>query len=213
MCRQNKCTLRPQFFVLIILQLIAMSPWWLMIPILSALLGWLTIQLSVKLFFSYTFPRKRQQWTAQLANKVSTELFSFDLLEQKITSPESLQKIMPQVEVHVDDFLRKGLPKSFPMISAFIGERTINQLKEIFMKELETIFPVVMKGYVQNLREDLNLEQMVQDKVGGISTETIQTAVYQSIGTDLNRASLLAGVLGLLVGLIQLGIVLATVSF
>lgn len=184
-----------------------------MIPILSALVGWLTIQLSVKLFFGFVFPRKRQQWTAQLAKTVSTDLFSFADLEEKITSPESLQKIMPQVEVHIDDFLRKGLPKSFPMISAFIGERTINQLKEIFMKELETIFPLVMKGYVKNLQEDLDLEQMVTNKVAAITTEKIQVTVYQAIGSDLNRAALLAALLGLLIGLIQLGIVLATVTF
>ncbi|AXY74485.1 DUF445 domain-containing protein [Paraflavitalea soli] len=190
-----------------------MSPWWLMIPILSAFLGWLTIQLFVKLFFGFVFPRKRQQWTVQLAKTVSTELFSFADLETKITSPESLQKIMPQVEVHIDDFLRKGLPKSFPMISAFIGERTINQLKEIFLKELETIFPLVMKGYVKNLQEDLNLEQMVIDKVTAIPTDKIQVSVYQAIGSDLNKAALLAALLGLLIGLVQLGIVLATVSF
>ncbi|WP_315814403.1 hypothetical protein [Paraflavitalea speifideaquila] len=59
------------------------------------------------------------------------------------------------MEVHVDEFLRKGLPKAFPMISTFIGERTINQLKEIFLKELETIFPVVMKGYVKTCSKTL----------------------------------------------------------
>lgn len=208
--RQNNRTLRPQFSLFIIFQLIAMSPWWLMIPILSALIGWLTIQLAVKLFFTRILPSKRGQWTAQLANRVSTELFSMDTLEQKITSPESFQKIMPQVEVHIDDFLRKGLPKAFPIISTFIGERTINQLKEIFMKELETIFPVVMKGYVKNLQQDLNLEQMVKDKVESINNEQIQAAVYQAIGPDLNRASLIAGAFGLLVGLAQLAIVLAT---
>jgi uncharacterized membrane protein YheB (UPF0754 family) len=181
-----------------------------MIPILSALTGWLTVQLSVKLFLTRILPRRRRQWTEQLAKKVSTELVSFDTLEQKITSPESVQKLMPQVEGHIDDFLRTGLPKAFPIISTFIGERTINQLKEIFMKELETIFPVVMKSYVKNLQQDLNLEQMVIDKVEAVTTEKIQISVNQSIGADLNRAALLAGLLGLLVGLVQLAIVLAT---
>jgi uncharacterized membrane protein YheB (UPF0754 family) len=189
-----------------------MNPWWLLIPVLSALIGWLTIRLSVNLFFTRVFPRKRRQWTEQLAKLVSTEFFSMATLEQKITNPESVQKIMPQVEVHIDEFLRTGLPKAFPIIGSFIGERTINQLKEIFMKELETIFPVVMKGYVKNLQQDLNLEQMVIDKVDIIPSKHIQTAVYQTIGADLNRAAGLAALLGLLIGLIQLGIVWATAA-
>lgn len=187
-----------------------MSPWWLMIPILSALTGWLTVQWGVKLFLGRVLPRQRGQWTAQLAKTVSTELFSSDMLEQKVANPASFEKLRPQLEVHIDDFMRNGLPKAFPVISAFIGERTIGQLKEIFMKELETIFPAVMQGYVKNLHQDLDLEQMVTDKVNAIPTERIRSAVYKATGPQFNKAALLAGLLGLFVGLIQLFIVLIT---
>jgi uncharacterized membrane protein YheB (UPF0754 family) len=155
-------------------------------------------------------PRQRAQWTAQLAKIVSTELFSSDILEQKVANPESFEKLRPQLEIHIDDFMRVGLPKAFPIISTFIGERTIGQLKEIFMKELETIFPQVMQGYVKNLQQDLNLEQLVIDKVNVIPTERIQAAAYQAIGRQVNKAALLAGLFGLLVGIIELFIVLFT---
>lgn len=181
-----------------------------MIPILTALTGWLTMQWGVKLFLGRVLPRQRAQWTAQLAKVVSAELFSSDILEQKVANPESFEKLRPQLEVHIDDFMRKGLPKAFPVISTFIGERTIGQLKEIFMKELETIFPQVMKGYVQNLQQDLNLEQMVIDKVNAIPTERIQAAAYRAIGGPVNKAALLAGLFGLFVGVIELFIVLLT---
>lgn len=190
-----------------------MSPWWLMIPILSALIGWLTIQLAARLFFSWILPKRRHQWTATIARQISQELFGSGLLEQKVASPESFQKIMPQVEVHVDNFLRQGLPKAFPVISTFIGERTIGQLKEIFLKELETIFPAVMKSYVGNLQQDLDLEQAIIDKVGSFTSESIQIAAYQAIGSDLNKAAALAAGLGLIIGLAQLGIVMATVTY
>jgi uncharacterized membrane protein YheB (UPF0754 family) len=187
-----------------------MSPWWLMIPILTALTGWLTVQWGVKLFLSRVLPKQRVQWTTQLAKTVSTELFSSDILEQKVANPDSFEKLRPQLEVHIDDFMRKGLPKAFPIITTFIGERTIGQLKEIFMKELETIFPQVMRGYVQNLQQDLNLEQMVTEKVNAIPTGRIQAAIYQAIGGPVNKAALLAGLFGLFVGIIELFIVLFT---
>jgi uncharacterized membrane protein YheB (UPF0754 family) len=189
-----------------------MNGWWLLIPALTAFTGWITIRLAVSLFLKRVFPQQREQWTAQLAKKVSTEFISFDAIGQKITNPENIQKIMPQVEVHVDDFLRKGLPKAFPIISSFIGERTIGQLKEIFLKELETIFPTVMQSYIGNLEQELNLEQLIRDKVNSYSSEDIETAVYQAIGADLNKAAGLAALLGLLIGLVQLAIVWATVS-
>jgi len=189
-----------------------MNGWWFLIPALTALTGWLSIRLLVYLFFKRVFPQHRQQWTAQLAQKVSTDLFSLEAIGQKITSPENVQKIMPQVEVHVDDFLRKGLPKAFPVISTFIGERTIGQLKEIFMKELENIFPTVMHGYINNLQQELNLEQTIQDKVNSYASADIEKAVYRALGPDLNKAAGLAAGLGLLVGLIQLAILWMTVA-
>lgn len=184
-----------------------------MLPILTALTGWLSVQLAAYLFFNYALPRRRQAWTAALAKKVSTEFFDPAVLEQKIADPANYQKIQPMVEIHVDDFLRKGLPKAFPIIGSLIGDRTINQLKEIFLKELETIFPVVMQGYVKNLQEELNLERMIAEKIDGISRETVQTAAYQAIGNGLTKVAALAAALGLLIGLGQLAIVMSTVTY
>lgn len=184
-----------------------------MIPILSALIGWLTIQLAAKLFFSWVLPHRRRQWTEVAARKISSELFASGILEEKIASPESFQQLRPQLEAHVDDFLRKGLPKAFPVISTFIGERTIGQLKEIFLQELETIFPAVMKSYAANLQQELQLEQVIIDKMGSFTSESIQMAAYQALGADLNKAAALAAGLGLIIGLAQLGIVMATVTY
>jgi hypothetical protein len=38
-----------------------------------------------------------------------------------------------------------------PMIGMFIGEKTINELKAVFITELESLFPVIMKSYLGNL--------------------------------------------------------------
>ncbi|WP_315814404.1 hypothetical protein [Paraflavitalea speifideaquila] len=54
---------------------------------------------------------------------------------------------------------------------------------------------------------------MIIDKISAIPTERIQVAVYQAIGNKLNLAAGLAALLGLLIGLAQLGIVMATVSY
>lgn len=187
-----------------------MNGWWLLIPLLTALTAYLTVQILLTTFFKRLLPQRRQQWTAQLAKKVATEFISFDGIAQKITSPENVQKIMPAVEVHVDEFLRNGLPKAFPIIGSFIGDRTVAQLKEIFLKELETIFPVVIKGYIDNLQKDLDPELLIINKLETISTQQMEKAFVQAAGTGLNRLKAAATAGGLLVGLLQLAIVIAT---
>ncbi|WP_205511208.1 DUF445 domain-containing protein [Longitalea arenae] len=198
--------------------------WWLLIILAgtSAFIGWASNKLLIRLLFhplkpirlfGYTiqgiFPRRQKQLAAQLSALVSREFLSFTDLEAKITNPDNFKKIMPTVEQHVDDFLRNKLKEAFPMIGMLIGDRTIATLKEIFMKELESLFPVIMKSYVQNLQEELDLEQLINDKIASFSPQSIEAALYQHLGKELRQAGLLGAALGFIVGCIQAFIVMA----
>src|SRR5437667_11640415 len=122
----------------------------IILPVISAFIGWLSNQVVIKMLFhpqkpirvfgltiQGIFPKNHKQLAQKLGKLVSNELLSFSDIEQKVTSEENLKKIMPIVETHIDEFLRTKLGKAFPMISMFIGEKTINQLKTVFMDELE----------------------------------------------------------------------------
>jgi hypothetical protein len=51
----------------------------------------------------------------------------------------------------------------------FIGDKTINQMKAVFIKELQTLFPSMMENYMWQLEKELDLEKIVIDKVSGFS--------------------------------------------
>jgi uncharacterized membrane protein YheB (UPF0754 family) len=198
--------------------------WWLLIiiPLTSAFIGWFTNRLLVKILFhprkpiriagfiiQGIFPKHQLQFAQKLGTVVSTELFSFAEIEEKITSADSLKKIMPVVETHVDEFLRHRLKEAFPMIGMFIGEKTINSLKDVFMKELETIFPVIMRNYVQNLQQEINIEQLVTTKVAAFPMDQLEAMLYQNLSKQLRMAGLMGAVVGLLIGLVQVIIIKA----
>jgi uncharacterized membrane protein YheB (UPF0754 family) len=193
--------------------------WWLIIiiPVTSAFIGWITIRMAITMLFrpqkpvrviGFTiqgvFHKRQLQFAEQLGELVSREFLSFSDIEEKITSADNIKKIMPVAEQHVDEFLRKKLGEAFPMIGMFIGEKTINQLKTLFMNELETIFPVIIKGYVQNLQQELDLKQIVTSKVAAFSIDKLETNLYQSMGNELRAVHLLGAGIGLVMGLIQL---------
>lgn len=66
-------------------------------------------------------------------------------------APAAFEQMRPLVETKIDEFLRVKLPQSMPMISMFVGDKTINQLKTVFMSELELIFPEVIGDYSAGL--------------------------------------------------------------
>ena len=200
-----------------------MNYWLILIPLLSAFTGWITIKLALKTLFrplepkkfmGFTFqgilPKQRQEIAARLGQIAAKEFSSFTWLEQKISDPVNIEKIKPLLETHIDDFLRNKLKEQMPMIGMFIGDKTINTLKVLFMQEIETLFPQVMQHYAVNLKNDLNIEQMVVSKISDVSPEKIESLFYKNLAKEFRIANGLGAVVGFLIGIIQLVIILLT---
>jgi uncharacterized membrane protein YheB (UPF0754 family) len=191
--------------------------WFYTIPFISAFIHWLTIWMALKLLFhprqpkkilGFTlqgvFPKRQRQIAESLGKIVGQELLSFGDIEQTITNPENVRKILPLAEEHIDNFLRNKLKESMPMIAMFIGDKTISQLKGVFMTELEELFPVIMKNYVANLRNDLDLERIVVDKIAAFSTDRLEAMLNQFLTKEFRFVEVIGAALGFLIGLLQI---------
>ena len=200
-----------------------MNYWLLLIPVISAFIGWFTNWIAIKMLFhprnpvnvlgitiQGIFPKRQEQFADKLGKLVAEELISFSEIEQKVTDPENLKEILPHVESHIDEFLRVRLSKAMPMISMFIGDKTINELKKIFMEELENIFPQVMKEYMAKLQQQLNLEQMVAEKVKAFSTDKLEVILFQIMSREFRFVEILGGILGFMIGILQVLITFLT---
>ena len=66
-----------------------------------------------------------------------------------------------------------------PVISMFIGDKTIQKMKSAFMQEIETLFPKVMKQYAVNLKDELDIESIVTAKVAAFSSDKLEDILYQ----------------------------------
>lgn len=160
--------------------------------------------------FQGIFPKRQQQFAEKLGRLVSQELLSFEDIKTRITSPENLQAVLPAIEVHIDDFLRNKLSKSMPVISMFVGEKTINELKGVFLKEMETIFPSVMNQYIDSLQRQLDLEKIVTEKVASFSSDKLEEILLSIMSKEFRFVEIIGGVLGFVIGLLQILITLLT---
>lgn len=191
---------------------------WLLIfiPIISAFIGWFTNWIAIKMLFhprepkkilgivfQGIFPKRQKVFAEKLGKMVGAELLSFGDIERKITSPENLQKIMPVVETHIDHFLRTKLSQTMPVIAMFIGEKTIVQLKEVLMTELQTLFPTLMQNYMGQLKNELDLERIVTEKVSAFSSEKLESILQQIMSKEFFFVEIIGGVLGFMIGLFQ----------
>ena len=194
---------------------------WLLIPIISAFIGWFTNWIAIKMLFhpkepkrilgitfQGIFPKRQQQFAMKLGKLVSDELLSFQDISSKITHPDNLKKLMPLIDQHIDQFLRTQLPEQMPIVSLFIGDSTIRELKAVFLKKLESLFPELMENYMHTMQDQLNLEAIVTEKVAGFSSDKMEQILMSIMQKEFRFVEIIGGVLGFLIGLLQVFITL-----
>ena len=146
-------------------------------------------------------------WIADIAEKISNSLQNQlkengPKLVASITNQNTVEKIRPMMEEEVEKFLREKLPAQMPMISMFIGDRTINQLKEIFVSEVEVIFPMFMEKYVQeNILNNSNLNDQIKETI----EKTLVASIPQLVKQQSFRFLLILLLAGGVIGLAQVG--------
>lgn len=184
--------------------------------LLTGFTGWVTTWLAIKMLFhprypikilgitiQGVFPKNQQMIAEKLGQVVSKELLSFEEIEAKITNPENLQKLRPDIEAHIDNFLRNKLKEVFPMLSVMLGEKTILQLKGAFLEELESLFPILMKSYMNKLQHDLDLEKIITEKVANFSSEKLEDILKQITQKEFKFLEIISTIFGLIIGLAQ----------
>jgi hypothetical protein len=126
---------------------------------MTGFLGWFLAWLFVKsLFFPYqTITIGNYKWNAGLKHLIN----KFPIEQIFPADNSNFDAVLPFIDAKLDDFFKRKLSEKLPIISMFIGDKTIHQLKEVFIEELKQLFPELVVNLVANSKAQLlnNLEQ------------------------------------------------------
>jgi uncharacterized membrane protein YheB (UPF0754 family) len=173
------------------------------------MVGFVATRIIVNIYLRRTLPKRKAE-IGPAVGKMVSGLFSFSELGQKLTDEKSIGKIIPEAEQHVDHFLRTKLKTAFPIIGSFIGDKTINQLKDVFMNELKEILPDLLRKYIQNLEKDLDIEKIVSDRIAALpddQTEGLIKKLKAQMRPVYNMGTLVSLIIGVIEVLIVYGLV------
>jgi uncharacterized membrane protein YheB (UPF0754 family) len=198
-----------------------MNYWLLLIPLSTAACGWMIIFIIRKTFFKPivsvnvlgfkmqgVFPKYRQAIIEQIGDLAASSFSLSSGIDEKIKDPKHFATIKPVIETHMDDFLRHRLKDQMPMIGMFIGDKTIETLKLIFIKEIEDLFPRIMQQFSSELRNELDIRKLVVATMTNTGAAHLEAAMSQGLRNSFQKATRMALLIGLLIGIIQLMIVL-----
>ena len=131
-----------------------------LIPILVGAFGWSLVWAIGIVPFKWRY--LSDKWLGQI-----------DLTEiiPQLTKNDAFDNLKPVINEKLDDFFRHKLSAKLPMISMFIGDKTIEELKEVFMEELSLLFPLLIAEFSVHLNKDLHTQwhqkfsKIIQQKI------------------------------------------------
>ena len=198
------------------------SPFIYLLPILAALIGWITNYLAIKMLFhphqpkkilgltfQGVFPKRQAQIAEKLGDLVANELFSMKDVAQKIedlsTQPEALEEVGKRIE----QTIRGKLISAFPMLSMFLSDEMIEKVTSLFKGELEDFLRVSAQGLAVKMEESVDIQTLVREKVQAFSSNKIEELLLGFMEQEFRFIEKIGAVLGFLIGCIQLFLVTA----
>ena len=190
-----------------------------LLPLIAALIGWMTNYIPVKMLFHPkepkkilgltfhgVFPKRQHALAEKLGQLVAEELFSISDVSAKIREFATSDEAMNEVGKRIEMTIRNKLVQAFPMLAMFLSDEMVEKVTGLFKNELKAFLAVTSQGMGEKLEENLNVQEMVKDRVNAFSSEKLEELLNQLMKKEFKFIELVGAVLGFLIGCIQLGI-------
>jgi len=188
-------------------------------PLIAAFTGWFTTWIAIYMLFhprnpikfmgitiQGIFPKRQRQVAEKLGAVVARELIHFDEIAAQLKDPEMLHGLNPVIEKHLDNFLQVKLKEKLPIISMFVGDGTMQKIKEGMLEEIALLLPEIINQYTDSLSAKIDIEKMVTEKVSNFSSDKLEEILQSVMKKEFWFLEIIGGVLGLVIGLIQMGL-------
>ncbi|WKN42658.1 DUF445 domain-containing protein [Tunicatimonas pelagia] len=191
----------------------------LTLPIIAALTGWITNFIAIKMLFhprekvkilfleiQGIFPKRQKKLAEKLGKIVSDELFSMEDVRKAITNPDNLNDVHQVIDEKLDDFLENRMMESMPMLYVFMSDDMRVKIKATLQQELELMLPELIGQFANKIEKEVDVERIVYEKVVNFSSDKLEEILYSIMRKEFKFIEILGGVLGFLIGLIQIGL-------
>ena len=187
----------------------------IVLPLVGALIGWVTNYIAIRLLFrplapigvpflnlafQGLIPKRRSQIADKVGHVVAEQLFSMDELSQRLDMPV-LQK---EVDKLARDVVRRWCSSKIVLLPGSVRQYCSNYLSDTVAEELAAHFPDMAKTLLSRMREQVDVHQVVAEKINNLALEQVEELVLDVARRELKQIERLGAVLGFIIGLFQL---------
>ncbi|MFN4896858.1 MAG: DUF445 domain-containing protein [Pseudomonadota bacterium] len=196
--------------------------WFLVsIPIVSALIGYVTNYIAVAMLFrphrpvsvlgvklQGLVPRRQREIAQSLGAMIERDLFSHEDIQQALKSVETAEEASLFLNEQIDLFVQK-LAGQNPMVGMFMQGPLLDQVKGLLREQMSERFPSLLERIVQRAEDKLDVSEIVRAKVEAFDLTKLEAIIHEVSARELKTIEVLGGVLGFIVGLAQVALMVA----
>jgi uncharacterized membrane protein YheB (UPF0754 family) len=193
-----------------------MTDWVWMTPVVGALIGWLTNFLAIKMLFrprqpKFIFgfllqgviPRRQRDLALKIGEVVEEELLKSEDILNAIDTEELRGHLATVIETRLDRFLREKLFRGEFLYEKILSREAVQRVKRALITELVNLFPLEVEAAIKQLVEKVDIRKIVADRVEQFDFERLENIVYRVARTELFWVEISGGILGFIIGLLQ----------
>jgi uncharacterized membrane protein YheB (UPF0754 family) len=193
-----------------------MTGWVWLTPFVGAFIGWLTNYVAIKMLFrprepwrflglslQGVMPKRQRDIALKIGEVVEEELLKSEDILNAINTEELRAHLAVVIETRIDRFLREKLFRGEFLYEKVLAREVVQRVKRGLITELVNLFPIEVEATIGQLVEKVDIRKIVAMRVEQFEFERLERLVYRVATTELNWVVYLGGVLGFMIGLLQ----------
>ncbi|MBX7136957.1 MAG: DUF445 family protein [Oligoflexia bacterium] len=186
------------------------------VPVTGALIGWVTNYIAIKMLFRPRrpwrilgmtviglIPRRQAELAERISETVNAELISHKDIENVLKSPGVDAEIRAAISSQVDNMIARTVGR-IPILSSMASSGISQQLKSVLVDQIHDTTPEMLERLVQKVENSLDFRALVKERIEAFELTKLEDIVYRIASHELKAIEYLGGVLGLIVGVLQL---------
>jgi uncharacterized membrane protein YheB (UPF0754 family) len=188
----------------------------ILIPTIAALIGWITNFIAIRMLFRPRtpinlgvctlhglVPKRQAEIARSIGDVVARDLISHDDITSVLKLPETKGKISSEIEQEIDGFIR-GFAEQNPMVGMFLQGEALLKVRSALINQLEERTPRLIEHVITAVEDKVDFQKIVESKVATLELDRLEELINRVASRELRTIELLGGVLGFLVGILQL---------
>ncbi len=187
---------------------------YILLPIIGALIGWITNYIAIRLLFRpyvpvrlwlvpATFqgliPKRRLQIAESVGRVVAEKLFSVE----ELTANVDMLKLQAEAAKAAREAAERWCDKKMGLLPGSLRDFCSSYLCEAVSNEVAAQFPKMTERFFLQMREQIDIQNIVESKLNALSLEDMEEVVLAVARRELRQIEWLGGVLGFIIGLVQ----------